>query len=170
MLTKSEFLASLQREADATAHLAAKLTPAHLAFRFTAPQRSLQELICYLTVQLSGVTSHLVTGSWDAWEGYAKQAEDVTPANFAERMQRQVAEVRRLLDGVSDADFTSRVVKDLAGNDVVLSAGLTEYTLKFAVGYKMQLFLQAKAAGLSELVTSNLWFGCDPQPKADAAH
>ena len=46
MLTKSEFLASLQREVAITKHLVSKLDAGHLDHRFTAPQRS--ERIQYL--------------------------------------------------------------------------------------------------------------------------
>ena len=166
MLTKAEFLASLQREADATKHLVAKLSAEHLAFRFSPGQRSTQELIEHLAVQLAGGTSFFINGSWDAWETYEKQVAGVTPATFGAAMDRQVAEVHRLLQGVSDADFTQKIVKGPMGNETTISGGLLETVMKWAVGYKMQLFLQAKAAGLTTLASSNLWRGVDPAPKA----
>lgn len=165
MLTKAEFLASLQREADITSHLVAKLRPEHLAFRLTPAQRSLQELIVFMATQYAGSVAFLTTGSWDAWGAYAKLNADLTPATFAEHMARQVTEVHRLLQDISEQDFARRVVKTPTGVETTLANALLEVTLKWAAGYKMQLFLQAKAAGLGELGTSNLWHGKDPAPK-----
>jgi hypothetical protein len=41
------------------------------------------------------------------------------------------------------------------------STFLIDYVLEFLGAYKMQLFLQLKASGLSELGTMNLWAGID---------
>jgi hypothetical protein len=37
--------------------------------------------------------------------------------------------------------------------------------MKWAVAYKMQLFLYIKANGNHDINTSNLWRGVDPAPK-----
>jgi hypothetical protein len=112
--------------------------------------------------------AYFVSGNFDAWDGYEKAAASVTPANFGVAMQGQLAEVERLLAPLSDAEFATRGSKDFFGTPAPLVTLLTDLTLAFATGYKMQLFLQAKAAGLSGLATPNLWFGVDPKPKAEA--
>jgi hypothetical protein len=37
--------------------------------------------------------------------------------------------------------------------------------MKWAVAYKMQLFLYLKSCGLAHISTMNLWRGADPAPK-----
>jgi hypothetical protein len=81
-------------------------------------------------------------------------------------MERQLTAVERLLAVVPDAEFPTRMVKTPAGDPIPLASALLEFPLKWAPAYRMQLFLQAKAAGLSELNSSNLWRGHDPKPKA----
>ena len=47
------------------------------------------------------------------------------------------------------------------GTPTTVSAGLMDMTLKCFVAYRMQLFLQAKAAGNPSLGTVNCWAGMD---------
>ena len=165
MFTKSEFIAALARESTIAKHLASKLQTEHLGFRFTPAQRSTAELLQYYATFMSGTVAYFVSGNFDAWDGYEASNVGVTPATFGAALDRQIAEVTRLLEPVSDAEFATRGSKDFAGEPMPLVTLLTERTLAFATGYKMQLFLQAKAAGLSTLATPNLWFGVDPKPK-----
>ena len=169
MLTKSEFLASLHREVAITKHLVSKLDAGHLDHRFSAPQRSLGELIDFLAIQLEGSVNYFLTGSWDRWEQLETAVKGLTPSAFDAAMDRQMVAVEALLAGVTDDQFTTRIVKSPMGAEMSLSSALLEFTLKFAVAYKMQLFLQAKNGGLRELVSSNLWAGRDPAPVAAAA-
>jgi hypothetical protein len=157
MLTLPEFLASLQREAAITKHLVSKLDAGHLDHRLTEKQRSLGELIEYLAIQLEGCVSYFVTGSWDRWEALEKEVAGLTPSAFPAAMDRQMAAVERLLAG---ADLTKPVPLP-PGGEAPLGVALLEFTLKFAVTYKVQLFLQAKHAGLGELNSKNLWRGSD---------
>ncbi len=165
MLTKAAFLASLEREAAITKHLVSKLDAGHLDHRFSAPQRSIGELLDYLAVQLEGTVAWFLHGNWDRWEQLENQVKGLTPSAFAAAMDRQMAAVRTLLAPVSDAELATRRVKTPAGDDIALGDALVEFTLKFAVAYKMQLFLQAKHAGLSSLGSHDLWRGTDAPPK-----
>ena len=157
MLTKNEFLTSLAREIDATAALGARLGPQHLDFRLTPAQRSTQELLEYLTVHLAAGLGFFVTGSWDLWERRSEQAKGVAPAAFPAAMQAQYQAVERMLAPISDARFVTMQVRHWSGKRMTLAEACSEYLLKFAVAYKMQLFLQVKAAGLSELGSAELW-------------
>lgn len=166
MLSKAELLASLARETSLTKHLVTKLDAGHLDHRLSAAQRSLGELLDYLAVQQAGSVAYFLTGSWDRWEALEKQVKNLQPSAFAAAMDAQTDEVQRLLAPLSDADLVTRKSKTPKGDDIALGTALLEYTLKWTVSYKMQLFLQAKHAGLSTLVSSNLWHGRDAAPKA----
>ncbi len=166
MLTKTEFLAFLDREAGILKHLASKAQPAHLAFRFTPPQRSTEELLRYLATQWTGSVAYFLSGSWDGWEAAATAAAGVTPQTFAAAIDRQLGEVRGLLDPLAEADFAVRPSKDAMGSPTILPQALLGGTVAWTTAYKMQLFLQLKAAGAADLGSSNLWAGVD---KAAAA-
>lgn len=161
MLTKSEFLAFLDREAATLSHLISKAQPQHLAFRLSPAQRTTEELMRYLATQWSGSVSYFLSGGWDGWEASSAGAANVTPATFAAAMSRQVAEIRQLLEPISDSEFATRASKDATGNPMPLAQAIFSGTVAWTSGYKMQLFLQLKAAGLSELGSSNLWWGAD---------
>ena len=82
MLTKAEFLASLQREHDITLHLVSKLTPVLAEFRLSPGQRSTLELLRYLTVQIEGTLGFFLTASWDGWETAEEAAKLVISAGL----------------------------------------------------------------------------------------
>ncbi|HAT10414.1 MAG TPA: hypothetical protein DCS97_07430 [Planctomycetes bacterium] len=161
MLTKPEFLAALKRETKILSHLAAQLKPRHLAFRFTPPQRSTLELLQYLTINAQAGVGYYLTGSWDHWDDLAAAAKGVNLKNFPAALKVQVKSVQRMLATVSDQEWSSRTVRPMSGKgpSMTLDVALFESTLTTCIGYRMQLFLQAKAAGLSKLGSSDLWAG-----------
>ena len=161
MLTKSEFISFLEREAATLSHLVSKAQPSHLAFRLTPTQRSTDELIRYLATQWAGSVAYFVSGSWDGWSASEQADKAVTPATFSAAMARQVSEVTALLSSISEADFATRPSKDPWGTAMPLAQAIFVGTLAWTTGYKMQLFLQLKAAGLADIGTSNLWMGVD---------
>lgn len=166
MLTRSDIQASLEREGTLCKHLVAKLQPQHLAFRFTPAQRSTQELMQYLAIQLEGITAFFIQGDWSRWEVLDKEVAGLSVADFAAAMDRQLIGVERLLATVPDAEFATRMVKTPAGEPILLANAMLEWIVKYAAAYKMQLFLQAKAAGMSDIGSTNLWHGRDAKPKA----
>lgn len=162
MLTKSEFLATLKRETRILSHLAGKLRDSHLGFRFTPPQRSTLELLQYLTIATEAGLGWHLNGSWEHWDALEARAETVTLASFPAALKSQERTVARLLKPVSERAFLTRRVKRMMGRGTTTLAGaLADTTVTMAVGYRMQLFLQAKAAGLHGLGSSDLWDGRD---------
>ena len=172
MLDKDTFLASLKHEAKIIKHLAAQLTPAHLDYRPTPAQRSMLELLRYLTTMGTGTVGYALTGSWDHWEVLAKQSAEVDLTSFAKAMDRQHKVIEKALAGYTEAKLRKVRVKTFAGLDTTLGHGLIEMVLKQFTAYRMQLLLYAKAAGLSQLVSSDVWAGRAPKvpkPKKSAA-
>ena len=160
MLTKPEFLASLKRETKILSHLAAQLKPRHLAFRFTPPQRSTLELLQYLTINAQAGVGYYLTGSWDHWEDLEAASKGVNLRNFPAALKAQERSVSRMLATVGE-DWSTRLVRPMSGKGrpMPLATALFETTLTMCIGYRMQLFLQAKAAGLAKLGSSDLWAG-----------
>ena len=160
MLTKPEFLAALSRENKILLHLASRLEARHLGFRFTPPQRSTLELLQYLTINAQAGVGYYLGGSWAHWEALEAQAKTVTLATFPAALKAQQRAVAQLLKGVSDQAFLRRPVTAMLGRGrPTLAQALAATTLTMAAGYRMQLFLQAKAAGVARLGSSDLWAG-----------
>ena len=161
MLTKPEFLAALKRETKILSHLASRLRKQHLDFRFTPTQRSILELLQYLTINGQASVTYYLRGSWDHWETLASAAKAVDLASFPTALKAQERAVARLLAPLSDKAWRSQQVKPMSGKGrkLGLDVALFETTLTMCIGYRMQLFLQAKAAGLPELKSSDLWAG-----------
>lgn len=161
MLTKSEFLAALARETKILTHLSRQLKPKHLAFRFTPPQRSTLELLQYLTINAQAGVGWFLNGNWDHWDALEAQAKMVTLPRFPAALKAQQRAVARLLAKVGEKEWATRRVVPMSGmgKGPALGVALFESTLTTCIGYRMQLFLQAKAAGLAKLKSSDLWHG-----------
>lgn len=161
MLTKSEFLAALKRENQILTHLASKLSPKHLTFRFTKPQRSTLELLQYLTINAQAGIAYQLTGNWDHWDALEAKAKRITLASFPAALKRQHQAASRLLKPISEHVFATKIVKPMGGikGTLPLAQSLFQSTLSMCIGYRTQLFLQAKAAGIANLKSPDLWAG-----------
>lgn len=167
MLTKSEFLAALRRENTILIHLAGRLRAKHLGFRFTPPQRSTLELLQYLTISPQAGVSYYLNGSWEHWDALEARSKSVTLASFPAALAAQQHAIVQLLRLVSAQAFLTRKVPAMMGKGTqTLSVALATTTLTVAIGYRMQLFLQAKAAGIATIGSSDLWAGKAAQSKA----
>lgn len=166
MLSKVEFLAALKRETKILTHLASRLDAKHLDYRLSPAQRSISELLQYLTINAQASTTYFLTGSWDHWEPLADKAKAVDLAGFAKALKKQDAAVAKLLKPISDKSFATKAVKPVWGKGTLpLAQALFENTLTWAIGYRTQLFLQAKAAGVADLGSTDLWTGKAPKKK-----
>ncbi|GDY13452.1 hypothetical protein LBMAG53_23300 [Planctomycetota bacterium] len=163
MPTKTEILSSIAKELRIITHLTRQLQPQHLAFRFTPAQRSTQELLEYLAITSEAAVTWLLNGKQDGWweqrlAAVRGLALDAFPAVFAAQQQA----VERLLAPIDEAAFATRRVRNGQGVELLLSEALFEGIVKQLVGYKTQLFLQAKAAGVVGLGSADLWRGEKP--------
>ncbi len=154
MLTKPEFLAALKRETRILTHLAGSLQAKHLAFRFTPAQRSTLELLQYLTINAQASVTYYLRGSWEHWDALDAAAKAVDLSSFPAALKAQEPPI-------SDKAWRTLQVKPMSGKGrkMKLDAALFETTLTMCIGYRMQLFLAAKAAGLASLKSSDLWAG-----------
>ena len=73
MPTKADIISSIAKELRIITHLASRLQPQHLDYRFTPTQRSTQELLEYLAIIAETNVSQLINGRSDL--GQRRQAE-----------------------------------------------------------------------------------------------
>ena len=161
VLSKSELIAALQNEVRVLLHLAGKIDAAKVDYRPTAKQRSIIELLRYLTVMAPGLASAAKAGAFDeaAWTAAEQRASTMSleqvKAEIASHADRYAAE----LASVSDADFRAEIT--MFGPPMSRGAWLVFWLLGSCAAYRTQLFLYLKACGRDELNTMNLWAGMD---------
>ena len=166
VLTKPELIASLQDEVRILLHLTSKIDRATLGYRPTPKQRSMMELLQYLTVMGPGLVRAAKAGTFDAaaWtvaeEAAKKRGFDDTLAAIAAHK----GEYAELLADLSDADFRAEI--DMFGNKTTRGSVIVNLVLCGCAAYRTQLFLYLKACGREELGTMNLWAGADAPAKS----
>ena len=166
VLTKSELITSLQKEARILTHLASKVDRTMVDYRPTPKQRSTLELLRYMSVMGPQLVQAATSGGFDSavWTGAQKEAEardfDQTLAVLA----KQGDQYAKLLGDMSDADLRAEMT-GFDGSKVSKGSFIVNFVLSGHAAYRTQLFLYLKANGREELGTYNLWQGVDaPAP------
>jgi|SRR5581483_3637801 len=165
VLSKEELQGALQNEVRILVHLAGKVDKSKVDYRPTRTQRSMLELLQYLSIMGPSLLRIFKTGKFDretlgaifgAAEADAKKMDfDQTLA----AIQRQSADYTRLLADWTDAEF--RLPIDMFGNKTTRGALIVNLILGGHAAYRTQLFCYLKSCGRDELTTSNLWGGAD---------
>jgi hypothetical protein len=170
VLTKDELIGSLQHEVRVLLHLASKVDPAKLDYRPTAKQRSLLELLQYLTIAFPIHLRTIKSGVFDMdswgtmWRTEGAAAKTLNLEQAKEAIGRQPALFEELLGSCSDADL--RAPMEMFGHKASRGLWIVRLVLSHYAAYRMQLFLYLKSCGREELSTMNLWGGMDaPQTK-----
>lgn len=161
VLTKPELIGSLQNEVRILLHLAGKIDRAKLDYRPAPKQRSILELLQYLSIMGPALVEAAKAGTFDppAWTAAEQAAKardfDQTLAAIGQQTDKYAA----LLADVSDADFRTEI--DMFGSKSSRGAFIVNLVLCGCAAYRTQLFLYLKACGREELSTMNLWAGMD---------
>jgi hypothetical protein len=165
VLTKDELITALQNEVRIWLHLVSKVDTAKLDSRPTPKQRSLLELLQYMTIvgpiHLRAV--HAGVFDLDAWRNTWRTEEEAAKARDLEQVRdaigKQSALFAELLGSCSDADFRAEI--EMFGRKASRGAWIVNLVLCHYAAYRMQLFLYLKGSGREELSTMNLWAGMD---------
>jgi hypothetical protein len=156
----------MRHEVKVIRHLATKVPPGAWDWRPTPGQRSMLELLRYLTVCGSIGTTYAASGTWARAEELEKEAESVTPETFDAAMARQMALLEEVVRSIPEEDLLARDAKMPWGAPTKLGIGLIDMGLKPLTAYRMQFFLYAKQAGNAALGPANCWVGIDPPKPA----
>ena len=164
MITKRMLLDSMRAENRIIKHLATKVRPETLDWRPTERQRSLRELMRYMTRMAIVPAVQTVTGNWDHAEEMENEAEAVTPEGFAGEMDIQMARIEELFDGLDETEAGKAPATMPWGTPTTVAAGMMDMVLKCFVAYRMQLFLYVKQTGVHDIGPPQCWAGVDPPP------
>ena len=161
MISKDTLLAAMHRECDLCLHLAGKVPEGGLEFRFSPGQRSTLELLRYLSFVGLGASHALLDGNFDRYQELAAAAESLQVDGIAAALEAQKQGLTELFEGLSEEDLAERRVSLPWGAEASLGEALLELPYACLASYRLQLFLQAKAAGAEALSTYNAWGGRD---------
>ena len=164
VLVKSELIAQLQKEVDILMHLSTKIDRSQLDYRPTPKQRSILELLRYLSIMgpqlVKGAKTQFNVEEWQA-ANKAAEARDFDQTMAVIAGQKDV--YARELAAWTDADFRSEMTA-FDGSKISRGLFLVNLVLGGHAAYRTQLFCYLKACGRDELGTMNLWMGVDPPP------
>jgi hypothetical protein len=166
MLTVEQFLKSCAHETKIIKHLGTKVPESALDYRPTEGQRSMLELMQYLTVTALAPMIWVRDESWDAAMELGKESAAVNLENFGEAMDRQTAGVAEISASLADRDLENDMTQMPWQEPCTVGEFLVNATLKAYTAYRMQFFLYCKAAGVPDLGTMQCWVGIDPPAPA----
>ena len=161
MISKQKLIESIEEEVRIVKHLATKIKAEHLKYRPAENMRTTQETLQYLSACGIAAIKSGTSENKEVVAAYLEQAKQVTLDTFAAAMDRELAEIKELLNSFSEEELLSRQVNFPWGQSEVLGMAFVNTTLKFLTAYRMQLFVYLKSAGMSELNTMNCWAGID---------
>ena len=161
MITKEQLASSLARECDIALHLFGKLGSDSYDYRPSSGQRNTTELLQYLSMCGIGGIRWLAEGRLELWNERVAKAADLAPAKFPEAMKQQKAEIAEFFAKTDESVLATREATMPTGDRMPLGAAIMNGPLKWLTAYKLQLFLDAKASGATEIGTANAWAGID---------
>lgn len=169
VLSKDELIGRLQNEIRILLHLVSKVDAAALAYRPTPGQRSLLELLRYLTIFAGIHLRTIVAGVWtmdawrEEWQTEEGRAERRGLEAITAELARQPTMVAELIGSMTEADLRAEMT--LFGSTASRGSWLVWLVLCHYSAYRMQVFLYLKACGHSDLDTVDLWAGVDSMPR-----
>lgn len=169
VLTKDELIGRLRHEVRILLHLLSKVDPAKVDYRPTPTQRSLLELLQYLTVfppiHLRTIKEGVLEMSaWrEAWQTGEAAGRKRTLRDVKEALESQSSLISELVGSLTDEEL--RAPMEMFGSKGTRGSLLVWMVLCHYVAYRMQLFLYLKECGREELSTVDLWAGVDALPK-----
>ena len=168
LMARDQFLASCLDEIRIIKHIATKILADQFEYRPTPVQRTMTELLRYLTTCATVPGLNMRDGNWDAAEPVEKASEALdVREGFAAAMDEQARQLKQIVNKFSDADFHALERQMPWGAPCKLGEGLVNTVLKPLVAYRMQLFLYVKASGRHDLGPAQCWVGVDPKPRPE---
>jgi hypothetical protein len=165
VLTKEELIASLQDEVRILLHLAGKVDKSKVDYRPTPKQRSILELLQYMTIMGPRLIAVIKLGKFDRanmgamWQPAEAASKAMNFDQAVAAIEKQSDEYTRLLSGWTEPEFRAEV--DLFGRKASRGSLLVNLVLSGCAAYRTQLFCYLKSCGRDELNTMNLWAGMD---------
>ncbi len=165
VLTKDELISALRGEVRLLLHLISKVDATKLDYRPTPKQRSMLELLQYLTI-MGPIHFHgAMADSWSmaawgqAWTTGQASAKRMNLDEVKVEIGKHSAMFAELLSSCSDADLRAEI--EMFGRKASRGSMIVSLVLSHYAAYRMQVFQYLKSSGQEDLNTLNLWVGMD---------
>ena len=165
MITLEQLLHSCEHESNIIKHIATRLPADCLEYRPTEKQRTMLELMQYVTRASAAPMCYAVDNTWDRGMVMHEGTSAVTAENFADEMDAQMTMLRDEAGKLADKPLDGPCMMPWR-EECTLGEFLVNAVLKALTAYRMQFFLYAKAAGAEELSTADCWIGKAATPQA----
>lgn len=161
VLNKQELIDCLQKEVHILVHLCGKVKPEMLVYRPTPKQRSVLELVRYLTVMGPVLVRSIQKGDFlgEDWGAAEAKADAMDFDAAVKSLASQSSFYADAVNGMSDDDLRGEI--ELFGQKASRGLMLINVIVCGHAAYRTQLFCYLKSCGLEELNTMNLWAGVD---------
>jgi hypothetical protein len=151
-MTKNEFYDLVMNSGRPAARLVGLVPPDKLAWKPGPTFMSLGQLICHLSDGVGSGLEMLATGKWPPMEEMEagmklENMPSCGPEEALEKLVKDAKTLRTTLDGISEADFTNRVVSVPWGWKAKMEIMGVSFLGHFD-NHKMQLFIYLKLLGL----------------------
>ncbi len=157
MFTTESLIRAWKSETEICIALFAKLPAGGLDYRPTAGQRTTLDLLRYLGWGPRNGVVRVLAGDWAATAPAMEMAKDMPPSDFVPVMRRHADEVARRLRAADPEDLAGGTMSFPWGETMPKGEALVLYPYRWLTGYRMQLFLYLKGAGVSGISTPELW-------------
>lgn len=157
MFTTEALIRCWNTETEICLALAAKIPAGGLDYRPTTGQRTMLELLRYLAYGPRNGAVRVLAGDWNATPPAVEMSKDMPASDFARVMRRHADEVARLLRAATPEDLAHGTISFPWGETFTKGEALVHYPYRWLTGYRMQLFLYLKGAGVSDIGTPDLW-------------
>ena len=164
MISKQQFLDSCLNEIRIIKHLYEKVTPEMLSYGPSDKQRTMLELLQYISHFAKIETTAIYAGKFNAnFQEAMKDAYQMPADKFLAAMDTEAEELKNIFSKLTDEQLAEPIDLFGRGQSQPRALWFLNLVLKSLSAYKMQLFLYLKACGVHQIGTSNLWRGEDPK-------
>jgi len=157
MISKDEVLYLMNEETAICKHLFSKIPEDAMDFRPSTQQRSILELLQYLSYCGYSTALGLYQGHWDHMSVVREKANAMTASEFPNAMDEQMENLRILFAEISDDEWNTKTIEAPFGNVDPVNMTMMFSPARFMTAYRMQLFLYIKAAGVADFGTEDCW-------------
>jgi hypothetical protein len=160
MFRKEWLATSMAKDCRTCIHLFGKIPAELYGWRPTEGQRSVEELLRYLSVSTISALKGFKEPEQGWRDRYQAQAKEMPVSEFPAFMERQAQEIEAYFEALTEADL-EKEIRMPWGETMLLGYAILFAAAKWLPAYRMQLFLYLKQNGIA-LTTPNLWHGRDP--------
>lgn len=156
---KQHLLQNIEREITLLKQLTPFIEEKDLAFRPVEKVRSTFELMQYLSTIGTYMMRHMLKNDIndEARQQYKEYRSTLTRANFNERLDKQLEEIKTYFSEISEEDLLLKEVSLPTREVLPLGAAIINAPIKWLTAYRMELFVYLKLNGHLELSTKEAW-------------